>query len=371
MSQTVNVSKRLVGVEDILFDNGNNNDSRLFSVNGQTYVVTKLNARHIPLGMETKQLFGDDASTVSEALAYLKNNGGGGGSGGSALDQDTTVAFSAGSTAATKNAAINLQPKDLGGHTLSFKFYGEPVEHTETVVFKGFHNGKLVIYSDNNAATISDNSDFGSLIKIVDCDCEVRIENINFTASHCPNCILAVRSKAVYVNECVFTGNDIADASACKFELSGGIVSSCSYSYFSGGHEITTLDSAYQQLVLDTNGDNYPELTNGKIAQSVIPTNRTVSSASGSEVNLSPGETKIWASGFGTTNTLNLTNWSQTGEEYARIIISLPSSKTVSIVNSGNSVTTVQNIEANKKNYCIIENTNGTIRVYVYNKENR
>lgn len=369
MSQTINVSKRLIGAEDMSFDTANNDGTNQFQVNGRTYNVSKLNARHIPLGRETKEQFGENANTVGEALSYLKNNGGGGG--GSAMTEDVDISFATGSSAVQKNAVIELQPKDLGGHTLSFHFYGERIQHSAIVVFKGFHNGRLVIDSNNNAATITDDSNYEALVKIEDCDCEVQVNNINFEANYCPVCLLAVRSKAVYVNECVFTGNNIPDASACKFELSGSIISSCTFSNFTDGHEITTVDSAYQQLVLDTNGNNYPELNNdGKISQTVIPTNKSVFSADGSTVTLSPGETKIWASGFEASNTLTLTNWSQTGEEYARIIISLPTGKSLSVLKDSDSVTSVQSIDAGKKNYCIVENNNGSILVYVYNKEN-
>jgi len=369
MSQTVNVSKRLIGAEDMSFDTANNNGSTQFQANGRTYNVSKLSSRHIPLGREAKEQFGENANTVGEALSYLINNGGGGG-GSSAMTEDKTINFSSGSSASQKNTVIEQQSKDLGGHTLTFHFYGERIEYTATIVFKGFRNGKLVIDSNSNAATVTDSSDFGALVKIEDCDCEVQVNNIDFTATYCPVCILAVRSKAVYVNGCNFTGNNIADAAACKFELSGGIVSSCTYTSFTDGHHILTVDSAYAQLVLDTNGDNYPELDDGKISQTVLPTNKDVLSADGSAVSLSPGQTKIWASNFSTTNTLTLTDWSATGEEYARIIISLPTGNSLSILKGSDSITSVQSIEAGKKNYCIIENNNGDIRVYVYNKEN-
>lgn len=107
-----------------------------------------------------------------------------------ALTTDTTVNLTSGMTAAQIQALIDAQPKNLGGHTLTFQF-GDGTYNTSmtaALTFQYFYNGTLNVYGNISEAdasalhtTQSVYLDFSagtsSGILVSDCYCYVLVRN--------------------------------------------------------------------------------------------------------------------------------------------------------------------------------------------------
>ena len=207
MAETINLRKRLIGVEDINFDiTGTNEKETFFTSVGGQQELSKINASHFPLTRNTREKL--NATNVDEALVLLSDKVDDF-EVGNVLEEDTTISFDADADAETIQNIINQQKKNLNGHTLTFLF---PVSIAQNLyapfVWQDFFNGTVIIAGGTEGRKISvyDKQDINSLFKIYRCQCEVRIEHFYFVHQYSSYAVSVESSSAVILKDCQFSG---------------------------------------------------------------------------------------------------------------------------------------------------------------------
>lgn len=223
------IQKRLIGKEDISWDLSGNNEQNNYVFGNDSVAVSKINASHIPLTTEAREFL--SAGNVDNALknVHKKLNEF---SASDGLTEDVVVEFEAKDTVEDIQQKINLQKKNLNGHTLTFVFprFLEQIL-SETIVFKGFFNGAVIVTGgdENNLIPIYDQFDITSLFKIYRCQCEFIVEYFYFTHSHSKYAVLAESSTSVIFRNCVFSGTQKEDSLAVKLFASSGELVDCDF----------------------------------------------------------------------------------------------------------------------------------------------
>ena len=167
------IETRLLGKEDIAFDtDGENTQTSYTDLSGETHPVTKLNASHIPLTAGARPA--GQAPDVDGAIKNLsKRIDDIANQQSSAMTEDTTVDLDG---IDDKQSVIDLQVKNLGGHTLTFMLTNAVVA-TAPISFSGFYNGTLIVYLDGG--TVEDNGVLNAegVLRFVNCKCAVKVAN--------------------------------------------------------------------------------------------------------------------------------------------------------------------------------------------------
>lgn len=207
MAESINLRKRLIGKEDIDFDTtGEGVKSPFFTASGERKELAKINASHFPLTSETREKL--NASNVDKALSVLSDKVDNF-EATDVLTDDLTVTFSAEDDAETIQNTIDLQKKNLNGHTLTFVFPDSLDQMLYTsLVWQDFFNGTVVISGgkDGSRVAIYDHLDINSLFRIYRCQCEVRIEYFYFVHQNSPYAVSVESSSAVILKGCHFSG---------------------------------------------------------------------------------------------------------------------------------------------------------------------
>ena len=228
---------RLLGKEDIDFDSAGTNEQTEFTdLNGDTHTVTKLNAAHIPLTLPARAVV-DGAANVDSAIQNLHNDiNSVAAQNGVGMGADKTVVLE---TASTRQTQISAPLRNLGGHTLTFKFpeEGDVQVATAPLEFQGFYNGVLVI--DLNGCDIHDNGTFSpeGVLRIKNCHCHVRIigdgrstsgyGKVIFTDNHYG--IAIIQSPSCSIEHIAFEASTISEDFALYTESGNAFFASCTF----------------------------------------------------------------------------------------------------------------------------------------------
>jgi hypothetical protein len=202
------INKRLIGKEDIAFDyDGNNNKDSYQTSEGNIINLKKINAGDLPITIEARQKIAG-AENVDQAICIIADSLGDN-IAGSKLTEDTTVVFSKNDTQKTMQDKINAALKDLGWHTLTFKFPIE-VEHIlpSSLIFEGFYHGNIVITSeDNGKATVKDQTGCDALFLIRNCTANWKITNLELKHDYCMDAVNVFNSASGSIDGCSFVGH--------------------------------------------------------------------------------------------------------------------------------------------------------------------
>ena len=250
---------RLLGKEDINFDtDGTNAQTEFVDLNGDSHTITKLNASHIPLTQAARVVV-VGAENVNSAIQVLHEdiqnvaaqNGVG-------MGADKTIVLE---TASTRQTLISAQFRNLGGHTLTFKFpeEGDVNVATAPLEFQGFYNGILVI--DLNGCDIHDNGTFSpeGVLRIKNCHCIVRVigdgrstngyGKVIFTSNHYG--IAIIHSPSCSIEHIGFESSSTASDYALYMESANAFFTSCTFT----GCKHQLMNSIYRDYVDDHMSD--------------------------------------------------------------------------------------------------------------------
>lgn len=334
----ITVKKRLAGVEDISWDVNNSNEKTSFYDSNQALrQLTKVNTRHIPADPATKAAFGG-AVTLDGVLSKIKEDLAAAGA-MVVLDQDTIVSFVAGSNESEKQALIDSQVKNLGGHTLTFEFpAGINLTHSERLVFSGFTNGTLVI--DGQDIQVQDGAAItSSLFLVSDCLCKVKFKNIKIKHALSAYGIEAVRCQDVSCNSVSFTGGGSGYYSV-HYDMSNGKLDNCQHMTEAGAVKVS--------------GEVFDHFT------SMLPGDvDDITTLTGSAVSVSPHKVYEWS--VTGACTLNASGWPASGFAVAIMKIAVATGGSV----TGGGLTLADTLVENKTNYCVLRSFNGVVRLFV------
>ena len=227
MSETqISFDTRPLAAEDVGWDkDGLGSKSSYTDHNGTPHTITRINASHVPLRLDTRAEL-DNVPDVDSALAVLKDRVVALSSSSAVLSADTTITLTSTELTSTLQSLIDMQPKNLGGHTLTFKFSdGLDVVSTDTLEFEGFYNG--VLFIDLNEDTVFDASDIGIIFYLHDCFCLAGVKNGSISHTHSEVGIKTERMPCVYMSDLAFTGS--GGSTAFLGICSDGVVSNCTY----------------------------------------------------------------------------------------------------------------------------------------------
>lgn len=225
----INFETRPLAVEDVGFDvDGLGSKSSYTDHNGTPHIITYINASHIPLLFETRSLL-DNVADVDSALALLARRVAAFSQSVTVLAEDTVITLDSTALSSTLQTIIDSQPKNLGGHTLTFQFSeGVDAVLTDTLEFDGFYNGALII--DLNGDTVFDNSDIGSIFYFHDCFCLAGVNNGGITHTHSQNAVSTTRMPCFYLWDVAFTGGGSNTFALYATDTDGYVANSCTYS---------------------------------------------------------------------------------------------------------------------------------------------
>ena len=259
------IETRLLGTEDVYWDSDGTDDVHSFIDRlGNERPITGINSGKIPVQTAVRDKL-PGAKNISEALIQLADRSGSESS-SSSLDDDTVITLASNLTHEQKQALIDVQIRNLGGHVLTVIF-PESLDLTisSSFVFSGFQNGKLVI--DLNENELSDAVDITSLILVRDCSCHVEISNGSIMHTHSPYGVKGIRSPHIYLKGMRFTGSDQADSYAVLAEASDGYAEEdCVFD----DNEKQVLAAGFQATTVDEH-DTSPNPHSGVLAPLASP----------------------------------------------------------------------------------------------------
>ena len=221
------IETRLIGAEDIWWDSeGKGEKGSFVDRDWVDHPITQINASHIPLPESTRAVCGD-AENVADGLEKLSGVLGNDVSERAVLTEDKEIELESSLNHPQKQALINEQVRNLGGHTLTVKFpLAIDTQITDSFNFSGFYNGTLII--DLQGIMIFDGANITKLFYIKDCLSQVLIRNGTLRHSSSKYAIYADRSPHVYLRDLSFIGSGL-DCYAFGGAVSNGSASSCTY----------------------------------------------------------------------------------------------------------------------------------------------
>jgi len=221
-----NVTKRLLGKEDISFDtDGTGAKTTHLDSAGTSFDVNKLNAGHIPITAAAREKI-TGVTDIDSALGKLADDMGALNA-SSLMAADTTVTFLAEDSVSGIQTKINLPKKNLGGHTLTFVFpEGLTYSLSQKLSFSGFYNGLLVL--DGASCVFSDSVDLGGLFEFTKCTCAIEMSDFEITHTLSDYGVLAGTS-CIVMTSCVFTGDNSAGSYAVYVNLGGVRFVTCTF----------------------------------------------------------------------------------------------------------------------------------------------
>jgi hypothetical protein len=225
MDNEINLTKRLIGKEDINFDfYGEGEVASYILPDGSEQTVRKINASHVPLKKETREKV--HAENVDEALSSLSNllnaspelN---------VLDKNTTVEFSTEDTVAVMQNKIDQQKKNLNGFTLTFKFpASQDQSFYSSLDWSNFFNGTLVVQTGNSGSKINiydRQTGMDAIFRFIRCQCHIIVKDIHFVHVSNKAAIICNACLALTAENCVFEGKANSTDSVSIELKSGGI----------------------------------------------------------------------------------------------------------------------------------------------------
>ena len=222
------IDTRLIGKEDVNWDvDGGGEVDSFVDRYGVTHGVTRIHAGHVPLPGAARVKC-DGATNVATGIIALAEKVEDITAGQTPLAEDTLLEIAAGLNQDEKQALIDGQTKNLGGHTLTFQF----PEALDTILtapldFSGFYNGKLVI--DLNTTSISDAADLGKLLYLHDNTCHTAVKNGTLRHSLSQYAVRAERCPALYLDDLAFYGTGGLDSCAVSATDCDGKITDCTY----------------------------------------------------------------------------------------------------------------------------------------------
>lgn len=225
MGNEINLTKRLIGKEDINFDfYGEGEVASYILPDGSEQTVRKINASHVPLKKETREKV--HAENVDEALSSLSNllnaspelN---------VLDKNTTVEFSTEDTVAVMQNKIDQQKKNLNGFTLTFKFpASQDQSFYSSLDWSNFFNGTLVVQTGNSGSKINiydRQTGMDAIFRFIRCQCHIIVKDIHFVHVSNKAAIICNACLALTAENCVFEGKANSTDSVSIELKSGGV----------------------------------------------------------------------------------------------------------------------------------------------------
>lgn len=194
----IDAQTRLIGMEDINWDEYGQAEQTSFTDGGGiSRPLRKINASHIPLPILARSVCGG-ATNVSDGMIKLSEMASKEVQNSESMTSDSTVSIDATANMEEKQAIVNNQKRNLGGHTLTLLFQ-EAINQmfNASFLFSGFYNGTIVI--DLNQNTISDTANIGKIFHFQDCHCKIELKNgtiqhtlsfYGIQAERCPNIYL-------------------------------------------------------------------------------------------------------------------------------------------------------------------------------------
>lgn len=223
----INVTKRLIGREDINWDiNGTGETSSYQNAQGQYFTLNKVNATHIPISLVLRNKLGriNVDSAFEEVLTRIQSVQQQG-----ALEEDKEIVFSSGKTIAELNADIGNVFKNLGGHTLTITFPEGVTRSLATpIMIDGFYNGTIRLVGNKNI--LKDEVEMDGLFVAKGCHANVEIEDFTLNHTLSKYGVSALDSSCVNCNRCVFLSNGADTQYSALYESSNGYFNECTLS---------------------------------------------------------------------------------------------------------------------------------------------
>ena len=204
----------------------NGTDTTEIYDNGDTVYVSPSGGRPIKLGNVTV----DDISVqniyvLQGGSSYLVEG---------QLGSDATVILDSTMTRDEIQDSINMIPKNLGGHTLTFQFSDGTYTLDSTLYFNNFYGGFLNIYGNlieedestlhSDQAVIFNSSTTGNAINLEQNQCAVRFINIKVDAQFSSRVLFINRSMDFTLKGCYIIGNSNAGSYGIRIQLTSGVV---------------------------------------------------------------------------------------------------------------------------------------------------
>lgn len=207
------VNKRLLGVEDVNWDDTGMGESENFTgSDGSLKILRKINESHIPLSKALRELF-PGSTYLSNVLVRLQEmasslpGSGGDSPGAGGMASDKIVNISPSMSAAEIQLVVDEQEKNLGTHTLTLKFSENSYQTiNQSIVFDGFYNGKIII--DGNGSTVTDTGNIGRLFLFDVCICYVEFQNFIVQLHSSAYGIEAKATSGIFVENCKMSGSE-------------------------------------------------------------------------------------------------------------------------------------------------------------------
>lgn len=222
--EKVNVTKRLIGRQDINWDTMGDGETFTFQTpEGTYYSLDKINATHIPIAGSVRTALNrmDVNSAFEEMLSRIKSVQQQG-----FLESDTEIVYGSTMKVAELNSAIEEVYKNLGGHTLTITFpEGVTRSLALPILLEGFYNGTIRIVGNDNV--LKDEVLMDGLIVVRDCHASVEIDSVAFNHSVNPHALGVFNSSSVDCIECTFTSTGETSKSAALYESSNGYFENC------------------------------------------------------------------------------------------------------------------------------------------------
>lgn len=225
----IRLVKRPGGVEDIAFDVTGNNVVDKYFGNDRMLEIRRINSSHVPVDSNTALNYSMTRGSVSDVLNGIHdrimnineniNNV-------ASMTEDRELFFRQNTVVSERNQMIGQQIRNLGGHTLTFKFPESiDITHSDPLVFDGFYNGFLVV--DGQNIVLSDSTDIGQLMEFVDCHCHVLVRNITLEHVNSSYGVKTTRCPSVDFSNVAFVGG-LSESTGVFYLNSNGVVNSCS-----------------------------------------------------------------------------------------------------------------------------------------------
>lgn len=244
------IKKRLIGVQDIGFDESGLNEQIEFTgTNGEQKTATKINASHIPLSKSARDQ-NNGAKNIEEALNNLK----------AVQDKETNALtyfarldIKITDSVDSIQAMIDSIPKNLGGFGLTVVFPdftdSNGFQLSKAIKFQGFYNGELWLQGGTQSQ-IEDQSNIENLFVFNNCDALIEVRYLTFKHPESLYALHFVFCPRVRVRECTFSGNGRTTIAA-NFYCSNGVLENCIFDGDYVSSSQNTTGSGYGRNLFD------------------------------------------------------------------------------------------------------------------------
>ena len=360
--------KRLAGKEDIRWDADNTDAVDQYGTGG-TYPVTRVNAKHIPLGPEVAALY--EKTTVAQALSDIKADlvdleeavGS-----SAHLQQNVTIDVAKTMTFDDINDLLANVPSDLNGHTLTVEFPNEEEAQYDVAGVFGlvfnFRNGRIMLNlhdSQFNYTNVTNEGVF-TFERCSGCDVMVYggVFNIGTpSAGQTMGCGIFFMCTMGHVFGSTFTHSGTATVYGIHYAGCVGWSSGCTY---------TNVEPFY----LENDGVDTSKMAmldeNGKVREEQLPDAIDYGEAvTENSLKVVPGKGYVWEPPA--DGTLNFEDW-PTGSlmQFAIVQIDLQANKTVTSSSWSGSVSGLNSIAAGMTNDCVLYSIGTFIHCVVVRK---